>query len=169
MLSIVPLMKGGGLFETGAGGSAPKHVQQFEKENHLRWDSLGEFLALAVSFEHLGEVTGNDRAKVLAETLDAATERFLDEGKSPSRKVNELDNRGTNFYIAMYWAQAMAEHDDHFTQMAEDLTATEDKIVAELIDCQGEPVDIGGYFKPDDAKAGAAMNPSATLNGILGA
>jgi len=169
MLSIVPMLKGGAMYETGAGGSAPKHVQQFVEEGHLRWDSLGEYLAMAESLADLGELENNERAKLLGETLAQATGKVLDNLKSPSRKVNELDNRGTNFYIAMYWAQAMAEHDDHFTQMAEDLTANEDKIVAELIDCQGEPVDIGGYFKPDDAKAGAAMNPSATLNGILGA
>merc|ERR1712196_380064 len=140
MLSIVPMLNGGAMFETGAGGSAPKHVQQFVAEGHLRWDSLGEYLAMAESLADLGELENNECAKLLGETLAQATGKVLDNLKSPSRKVNELDNRGTNFYIAMYWAQAMAEHDDHFTQMAEDLTANEDKIVAELIDCQ-DPVD----------------------------
>ena len=173
MLSIVPLMKGGGLFETGAGGSAPKHVQQFEKENHLRWDSLGEFLALTVSLEHLGESADNARAKLLAATLDTATEEFLDEGKSPSRKVNELDNRGSHFYLALYWAQALAEQDDdremaeRFAPLAEQLAAEEETILRELIEVQGQPMDIGGYYFPDIDKATAAMRPSETLNRII--
>ena len=174
MLSIVPLMNGGGLFETGAGGSAPKHVQQFEKENHLRWDSLGEFLALAASLEHLANVTGNQRAQILAEALDWATGEFLDTNKSPSRKVNELDNRGSHFYLAMYWAQALAEQtadgelQEKFRQLAEDLAANESKIVEELVTVQGVAMDMGGYYKPDSALASAAMRPSATFNEILG-
>merc|ERR1712167_313649 len=160
MLSIVPLLAGGGLFETGAGGSAPKHVQQFVKENHLRWDSLGEYLALAVAFEDLGEKTNNERAKLLGQTLTEATGKLLDERKSPSRKVNELDNRGSNFYIALYWADAMAKHDDAFTGLAADLAANEQTIVNELIECQGSAVDIGGYYYPDPVKTEAAMRPS---------
>ena len=173
MLSIVPLMNGGGLFETGAGGSAPKHVQQFEQENHLRWDSLGEFLALAVSFEHLSEKTGNASAKVLGETLDAATEKFLDTGKSPSRKVNEIDNRGSHFYLATYWAEALAAQTDDadlaakFAPIAEQLVAQEAAIAAELIDVQGTAMDIGGYYAPDRELGSAAMRPSATLNAII--
>ncbi|MGB5756547.1 MAG: NADP-dependent isocitrate dehydrogenase [Acidimicrobiales bacterium] len=173
MLSIVPLMNGGGLFETGAGGSAPKHVQQFEKENHLRWDSLGEFLALAVSLEHLGQVSGNQRAQVLADALDEATGRVLEEGRSPSRKVNELDNRGSHFYLALYWAQAMAaqtadgELAAHFAPLAEELAANEDRIVGELNEVQGQPMDIGGYYYPDPRLRAEAMRPSETLNGIL--
>ena len=173
MLSIVPLMNGGGLFETGAGGSAPKHVQQFEKENHLRWDSLGEFLALAVSFEHLSETTGNNAAKVLGNALDAATEKFLDEGKSPSRKVNELDNRGSHFYLATYWAEALAAQTNDadlaakFGPVAEQLVAAEATVAAELIDVQGTPMDIGGYYAPDLALGRAAMRPSQTLNEII--
>ncbi len=173
MLSIVPLMKGGGLFETGAGGSAPKHVQQFEKENHLRWDSLGEFLALAVSFEHLASATGNQRAKVLADTLDAATERFLDEGKSPSRKVNELDNRGSHYWLARYWAEAcVAQSDDAalataMAPLAEALVDGEDAITSELIEVQGTPMDIGGYYFPDPELADAAMRPSTSLAAAL--
>ena len=175
MLSIVPLMAGGGLFETGAGGSAPKHVQQFEKENHLRWDSLGEFLALAASLEHVFNVTGNKRAKVLAEALDTATGEFLDTNKSPSRKAGELDNRGSHFYLAMYWAKALAKHDGdaefkaRFSKLAEDLLANEATIVNELNSIQGGPVDMGGYYKPDAVKVSAAMRPSATLNRILDA
>lgn len=168
MLSIVPLLAGGGLFETGAGGSAPKHVQQFVAENHLRWDSLGEYLALAVSFEDLGEKTNNDRAKLLGQTLTDATGQLLENRKAPSRKVNELDNRGSTFYIAMYWAQEMAKHDDAFKGLAEQLTANESVIVDDLISCQGNPVDIGGYFRPDPAKVEAAMRPSKTFNDILG-
>ena len=173
MLSIVPLMNGGGLFETGAGGSAPKHVQQFEKENHLRWDSLGEYLALAASLEHLANATDNQRAQVLANALDAATEKFLDENKSPSRKVNELDNRGSHFYLAMYWAQALAEQSvdadlkARFTPVAEALSVQEDKIVEELNAVQGVAMDVGGYYKPNPELASAAMRPSATLNEII--
>ncbi|MFT4814824.1 MAG: isocitrate dehydrogenase [Pseudohongiellaceae bacterium] len=175
MLSVVPLMKGGGLFETGAGGSAPKHVQQFEKENHLRWDSLGEFLALAASLEHLANVTGNERAKILADSLDKATGAFLDNNKSPSRKVNELDNRGSHFYLAMYWAQALAEQGDdaelqaRFALVAQAMTENEEKIVDELNSVQGPAMDVGGYYKLDAAKASAAMRPSATLNAIIAA
>ena len=173
MLSIVPLMAGGGLFETGAGGSAPKHVQQFEKENHLRWDSLGEFLALAASLEHVFNVTGNKRAKVLAEALDTATGEFLDNNKSPSRKAKELDNRGSHFYLAMYWAKALSAHDGdaefkaRFSKLASELAANEAKIIDELNSIQGGPVDLGGYYKPDAVKIAAAMRPSATLNAIL--
>ena len=173
MLSIVPLMNGGGLFETGAGGSAPKHVQQFKKENHLRWDSLGEYLALAAALEHLANVTANPGAQLLADALDKATGKFLDENKSPSRKVNELDNRGSHFYLAMYWAQALAEQDvdaelkTRFTALAEALKASESTIVGELIAVQGVALDLGGYFKLDAAKASAAMRPSATFNEIL--
>jgi isocitrate dehydrogenase len=175
MLSVVPLMKGGGLFETGAGGSAPKHVQQFEKENHLRWDSLGEFLALAASLEHLANVTGNERAKILADSLDKATGDFLDNNKSPSRKVNELDNRGSHFYLAMYWAQALAEQRDdaelqaRFATVAQAMAENEEKIVDELNSVQGPAMDVGGYYKLDAAKASAAMRPSATLNAIVAA
>ncbi|WP_339713724.1 NADP-dependent isocitrate dehydrogenase [Cyclobacterium amurskyense] len=173
MLSIVPLMNGGGLFETGAGGSAPKHVQQFVEEGHLRWDSLGEFLALAVSLDHLGDTFNNDRAKVLGKTLDQATAKFLDKGKSPSRKVNELDNRGSHFYLAMYWAETLASQDDDaalktiFTPVAKTMAENEEKIVSELNGAQGSPVDIGGYYKPDEEKTSAAMRPSQTLNDIL--
>ena len=175
MLSVVPLMKGGGLFETGAGGSAPKHVQQFEKENHLRWDSLGEFLALAASLEHLANVTGNKRAQILADSLDKATGDFLDNNKSPSRKVNELDNRGSHFYLAMYWAQALAAQGDdaelqiRFAPVALAMTENEATIVDELNSVQGPAMDVGGYYKLDAAKASAAMRPSATLNAIVSA
>ncbi|MGJ8654730.1 MAG: NADP-dependent isocitrate dehydrogenase [Opitutaceae bacterium] len=170
MLSIVPLMNGGGLFETGAGGSAPKHVQQFEKENHLRWDSLGEFLALGVSLEHLATVFKNDKAQVLADTLDVANTKFLSENKSPSRKVNELDNRGSHFYLALYWAQALAAQDvdaelkARFAPLADALTADEAKIVDELNSVQGVAMNIGGYYRPDEALAAKAMRPSETLN-----
>ena len=173
MLSIVPLMNGGGLFETGAGGSAPKHVQQFTEEGHLRWDSLGEFLALAVSLEHLGEKYGNKKALVLSEALDKATEEFLEKDKSPSRKVNELDNRGSHFYLALYWAEALAEQDkdeelkNHFSTIAEALKKNEEQILQELIDAQGSPVDIGGYYEPEEDKVSRAMRPSETLNKIL--
>ena len=173
MLSIVPLMNGGGLFETGAGGSAPKHVQQFNKENHLRWDSLGEFLALAASLEHFSNVTGNTKAKVLADTLDQATAKFLQENKSPSRRVNELDNRGSHFYLGMYWAEAVAaqsadaELQATFAPIAAALIANEDKIVAELNGAQGQPADINGYYFADVALAAQAMRPSATFNEIL--
>jgi isocitrate dehydrogenase len=173
MLSIVPLMNGGGLFETGAGGSAPKHVEQFLEENHLRWDSLGEFLALAVSLEHLGESFSNLSAKVLAQTLDQATGKLLQEDKSPSRKVKELDTRGSHFYLAMYWAEALAAQDKElglktvFTPIAHELKENEGKIVDELNNCQGEKVDIGGYYMPDPVKTSSAMRPSDTLNKIL--
>ncbi len=173
MLSIVPLMNGGGLFETGAGGSAPKHVQQFTAENYLRWDSLGEFFALAASLEHLAETTGNKKAKVLAETLDAATGKFLENDKSPGRKLGTLDNRGSHFYLALYWAQALAAQNGDaelkalFSPVAGELTAQEKTIAAELAAVQGKPADIGGYYRPDEAKASAAMRPSATFNRIL--
>ncbi len=174
MLSIVPLMRGGGLFETGAGGSAPKHVQQFVAENYLRWDSLGEFLALAVSFEHLAKTFDIPRAALLGETLDAATGKLLQNNKSPSRKLGGLDNRGSHFYLALYWAQALAaqnedpEVQEAFTSLAQSLAESEDTIVGELIGVQGQPVDIGGYYMPDDAKASAAMRPSPTLNALIG-
>ena len=173
MLSIVPLMNGGGLFETGAGGSAPKHVQQFNEENHLRWDSLGEFLALAVSLEHLSQTFDNPAAQVLGETLDQATGKFLDNDKSPSRKVNELDNRGSHFYLAMYWAEALAAQDKDsdlkakFAKLAEELAANEATIVEELNGAQGTSMDIGGYYHPSDDLAAKAMRPSATFNSIL--
>ena len=173
MLSIVPLMAGGGIYETGAGGSAPKHVQQFTEENHLRWDSLGEFLALSVSIEELGEKYGNERAKVIAAALDKANEQYLEQNKSPSRKVGEPDNRVSHFYVAMYWAQALAEQDEDaelkskFTAIASALTENEDAIVKEMIAVQGSPVDIGGYYNPDFGKVSAAMRPSATFNNIL--
>lgn len=173
MLSIVPLMNGGGLFETGAGGSAPKHVQQFEKENHLRWDSLGEFLALAASFEHLSVTTGNAKAQILADTLDAATSKFLETNKSPSRRVGELDNRGSHFYLAMYWAQELAaqtkdaELQAYFGSLAETLTSNEAKIVDELNAAQGAVGNVGGYFQPVAELAAKEMRPSATLNAAL--
>lgn len=175
MLSIVPLMNGGGLFETGAGGSAPKHVEQFLQENYLRWDSLGEFLALAASLEHLSQVTGNKKAQVLATALDKATAKFLDNDKSPSRKVGGIDNRGSHFYLAMYWAQALAEQNDdaelkaRFSKTAEALTSQEQTIVAELNGVQGKSVDIGGYYRPVFELASKAMRPSATLNQIIAA
>jgi len=175
MLSIVPLLAGGGLYETGAGGSAPKHVQQFLREGHLRWDSLGEFLALAVSIEELAEKTGNARAKLIADALNVANGRYLEENKSPSRKVHELDNRGSHFYVALYWAQAVASQTADpdlaatFAPIAKALADNETKIVAELSAAQGAAVDIGGYYHPDDAKAFAAMRPSATLNAIIDA
>ncbi|MCX4695881.1 NADP-dependent isocitrate dehydrogenase [Streptomyces sp. NBC_01408] len=170
MLSVVPLMNGGGLFETGAGGSAPKHVQQLVKENYLRWDSLGEFLALAVSFEHLATTTGNASAQVLADTLDRATGTFLNEDKSPSRKLGGIDNRGSHFYLALYWAQELSRQTDDpklaaaFDPLAKTLAESEQKIVAELIAVQGAPADIGGYYQPDPVKAAAIMRPSATFN-----
>ncbi len=173
MLSIVPLMNGGGLFETGAGGSAPKHVQQLIEENHLRWDSLGEFLALAVSLEHLADVAGNPRAQVLATTLDEATGKLLSENKSPSRRVGELDNRGSHFYLALYWARALAAQTDdaelakQFAPLAERLELDEQKIVDEMARVQGESVDIGGYYHPDVAKCVDVMRPSATFNAAL--
>jgi len=173
MLSVVPLMAGGGMYETGAGGSAPKHVQQLVEENHLRWDSLGEFLALAVSFEDLGIKYGNNKAKVLAKTLDAATGKLLDNRKNPSTKVGELDNRGSQFYLAMYWAQELAAQTEdkelaaRFAPLAKTLADNEQKIVGELAAVQGKHVDIGGYYKPDMEKVTAVMRPSATFNAVL--
>lgn len=173
MLSVVPLMNGGGLFETGAGGSAPKHVQQLLKENHLRWDSLGEFLALAVSFEHLATTTDNARAQVLADTLDKATGTFLLENKSPSRRVGELDNRGSHYFLARYWAEELAKQTEDaglaasFAAVAKELSSNEATIVGELAAVQGSAVDIGGYYRPDEAKASAVMRPSATLNKVI--
>ena len=173
MLSIVPLMNGGGLFETGAGGSAPKHVQQFLEDNYLRWDSLGEFFALAPSFEHISATFGNAKAKVLAETLDAATGKFLENDKSPGRKLGTIDNRGSHYFLALYWAQALAAQDQDaelkaiFTPIAEALTANEGKIVGELLAVQGKPTEIGGYYLPDEAKANAVLRPSQTFNDIL--
>ncbi len=175
MLSIVPLMNGGGLFETGAGGSAPKHVEQFLQENYLRWDSLGEFFALAASFEHLGETFKNAKAKVLADTLDEATGKFLENDKSPTRKLGGIDNRGSHFYLALYWAQALAAQSKDaglktiFTPVAEQLMANEAKIAAELLAVQGKPVNVGGYYRPNDQLASAALRPSGTLNQILAA
>ena len=174
MLSVVPLINGGGLFETGAGGSAPKHVQQLVKENYLRWDSLGEFLALAVSLEHLAEHTGNPRAQVLADTLDRATGTFLDENKSPARKVGQIDNRGSHFYLALYWAQELAAQTDDpelaaaFAASGRRSCADQEQVITdELLAVQGSPVDIGGYYRPDPAKATAVMSPSATFNAAL--
>ena len=175
MLSIVPLLKGGGLFETGAGGSAPKHVQQFQQEGYLRWDSLGEFLALAASLEHLSKVSNNPTAKILADTLDRANAKFLESNKSPARKVGEIDNRGSHFYLALYWAQALAEqaHDKtlqaRFAKVAKQLADNEAKITAELLGAQGKPVDMGGYYHPDTEKTAKAMRPSLTLNAIVDA
>lgn len=174
MLSIVPLMNGGGLFETGAGGSAPKHVQQFVAENYLRWDSLGEFLALAVSLDHLGEKFDNPKARILGATLDDATCKLLAENKSPTRRLGGIDNRGSHFYLSLYWAEALAAQDDdadlkaEFEPIAKTLAENEEAIVAELIGVQGNPVDIGGYYRPDDAKAGDAMRPSGIWNSVLG-
>ena len=173
MLSIVPLMNGGGLFETGAGGSAPKHVEQFLQENYLRWDSLGEFFALAASFEHLANTSGSSKARVLASTLDTATGKFLENDRSPGRKLGTIDNRGSHFYLALYWAQALAEQTEDrelqavFDQLARRLAAAEPQIVAELLAVQGKPVDVGGYYAPDDTKAAAALRPSAKFNQIL--
>ncbi len=173
MLSIVPLMSGGGLFETGAGGSAPKHVQQFTKENHLRWDSLGEFLALAASLEHLSAKTKNVKAHILAETLDQAIETFLTNRRSPSRKVKELDNRGSHFYLAMYWAEALKnqtkdpELQRRFSKLAKELKENESEIVEEFIEAQGKPINLGGYYKLNDVKATKAMRPSVTFNAVM--
>jgi isocitrate dehydrogenase len=170
---VVPLINGGGLFETGAGGSAPKHVQQLLKENYLRWDSLGEFLALAVSLEHFADVTGNERARVLGRTLDRATATFLNENRSPSRRVGGLDNRGSHFYLALYWAQELAGQDDDgdlakaFSDLAGTLADNEATINEELLAVQGSPADIGGYYRPDDAKAADVMRPSSTFNDAL--
>jgi isocitrate dehydrogenase len=173
MLSVVPLINGGGLFETGAGGSAPKHVQQLLKEDYLRWDSLGEFLALAVSFEHLAQSTGNQRAQILADTLDRATGTFLDRDKSPSRSLGGIDNRGSHFYLALYWAQELAaqtsdaELADAFAVLAKTLSEQEQTIVDELIAVQGSPADIGGYYQPDPSRTVAIMRPSKTFNDAL--
>jgi isocitrate dehydrogenase len=173
MLSIVPLLAGGGLFETGAGGSAPKHVQQFQKEGYLRWDSLGEFSALGASLEHIAAATKNAKAQVLSDTLDAAIAKFLDNNKSPARKVGEIDNRGSHFYLAMYWAEALAaqtkdpELAARFAKVAKALQDNEAKINAELIGAQGKPQDLGGYYQPDPVKTGKAMRPSPTLNAII--
>ncbi len=175
MLSVVPLLKGGGMFETGAGGSAPRHVQQFLEEGHLRWDSLGEFCALVASFEHLAEVFNNDKAKLLAETLDEAIGQHLEHRRAPSRRVNELDTRGSHFYLALYWAEALAKQTQdpdlkvRFSGVAQQLAANEDKIIQELNDAQGQPVDIGGYYHPNDELAARVMRPSATLNAIVDA
>jgi len=173
MLSVVPLINGGGLFETGAGGSAPKHVQQLVREDYLRWDSLGEFLALAVSLEHLAQTTGNARAQVLADTLDRATGRFLDENRSPGRRLGTIDNRGSHYYLARYWAEELAAQSDDpelaaaMTGTARRLVEGEETIVGELAAVQGHPVDIGGYYRPDVAKVRAVMTPSPTLNAVL--
>ena len=175
MLSIVPLLNGGGLFETGAGGSAPKHVQQFQEEGYLRWDSLGEFLALAASLEHLAKVANNPAAKMLADTLDQANAKFLESNKSPARKVGEIDNRGSHFYLALYWAQALAQQTQdkdlqaRFVKIAKEMVDNEAKINGELLAAQGKPVDVGGYYHPNDEKAAKAMRPSATLNAIVDA
>ena len=175
MLSVVPLINGGGLFETGAGGSAPKHVQQLVKENYLRWDSLGEFLALAVSFEQFAAFAGNASAQVLADTLDRATGTFLDENKSPARRVGQIDNRGSHFYLALYWAQELAAQTDDpdlaaaFAGLAKTLAENEEQIAGELLAVQGSPVDLGGYYRPDPEKTTAVMRPSATFNEALAA
>ena len=172
MLSIVPLLAGGGLFETGAGGSAPKHVQQFVEEGHLRWDSLGEFLAIAVSLEDLANKTGNEKAQVLADTLNQAIGSILDENKSPSRKVNEIDNRGSHFYLSLFWAEALARQSQdvdlqkQFSPLAAALKK-KNQITEELIAIQGHPVDLGGYYLPDEEKTASAMRPSSTFNRIL--
>jgi isocitrate dehydrogenase len=173
MLSIVPLMNGGGLFETGAGGSAPKHVEQFQQENYLRWDSLGEFFALAASFEHLSIVAKHAKAKILADTLDQANGKFLETDKSPGRKLGTIDNRGSHFYLCLYWAEALAgqtkdmELHRLFLPVYAELKANEEQIVKELLAVQGKPADVGGYYQPDDAKASAALRPSQTFNQIL--
>jgi isocitrate dehydrogenase len=173
MLSIVPLMNGGGLFETGAGGSAPKHVQQFVREGHLRWDSLGELLALTASFQHLADATGNARAAVLADALDRAVGRFLEENKSPSRKVHEIDNRGSHAWLARFWAEALADQTADpelaatFAPLAARLVEQQATIDAELLAAQGSPVDLGGYYVPDPATASAAMRPSPTFNAAI--
>jgi isocitrate dehydrogenase len=173
MLSIVPLIAGGGMFETGAGGSAPKHVEQLLTENHLRWDSLGEFLALAASFEHLAQSTGNRHAQILADTLDRANATFLNENKSPGRRVGEIDTRGSHFYLALYWAEELASQTDDselaasFAPLAKALREKEDVIAGELLTIQGAPKDLGGYYRPDAAKTEAVMRPSRTFNDIL--
>jgi isocitrate dehydrogenase len=173
MLWVLPIMNGGGFFETGAGGSAPKHVQQFEAENHLRWDSLGEFLALGASLEHLAQAFDKPKARVLAETLDQATATFLEANKAPSRKVNEIDNRGSHFYLTLFWAEALASQEEDtalkaaFSGIAAELRANEATIAAELLSVQGCPMDIGGYYRTDPATTEAAMRPSPTFNRIL--
>jgi isocitrate dehydrogenase len=173
MLSIVPLLAGGGLFETGAGGSAPKHVQQLVEEDFLRWDSLGEFFALAASLEHLGDTTGNAQAQVLAQTLDRATGTFLEEDRSPGRKVGTIDNRGSHFYLGLYWAQELAKQTDDaalaakFAPIAQALAENEEQIVAELIAVQGKPVDLGGYYRPKTDLVNKVMRPSAVLNSVI--
>jgi isocitrate dehydrogenase len=172
MLSIVPLLNGGGLFETGAGGSAPKHVQQFEKEGHLRWDSLGEYMALSASLQHLGEQFDNEAARALGDALDEATAEYLQEAREPSRKVHELDNRGSTFYLTLYWARALAKRSEgglakRFGPVASVLGEKESRILAELDAAQGAPQDIGGYYHPDPARAASAMRPSKTLNAII--
>jgi isocitrate dehydrogenase len=175
MLSIVPLLDGGGLFETGAGGSAPRHVQQFIEEGHLRWDSLGEFCALVASFEHFGEAHNNDQAKILAKTLDQAIGQHMENRREPSRRVKELDTRGSHFYLALYWAEALAQQTQdsvlqtHFAEIYQQLSTNEDKIVKELNDAQGNPVDIGGYYHPNPELCSKAMRPSVTLNDIIAA
>jgi isocitrate dehydrogenase len=173
MLSIVPLLNGGGLFETGAGGSAPKHVQQLLSENHLRWDSLGEYCALVPSFEMIADKTGNAKATVLAETLDVAIGKYLENSRYPSRKVGEIDNRGSSFYLSFYWAEALAEQNkdlamkERFSKIVKAIKENENQIVSELISVQGKPADIGGYYKPIDEMADAVMRPSKTLNRII--
>jgi isocitrate dehydrogenase len=173
MLSIVPLLQGGGLFETGAGGSAPKHVQQLQQEGHLRWDSLGEYMALAASFQHLADEFDNAAARVLGDTLDEATARYLSEAKSPSAKVHELDNRGSTFYLTRYWAEALANQRvdtrlaDRFRPVAEALKAAEARVLTELEAAQGSPQELGGYYRPDPERVAAIMRPSATLNAII--
>merc|ERR1712014_237774 len=173
MLSIVPMLAGGGMYETGAGGSAPKHVQQFTKENHLRWDSLGEYLALSCSLEDLGKDSSNQRATIMAAAMNKAVGKFLSANKNPSRRVKEIDNRGSHYWVARFWAEELAIQNQEpglqttFQSVAKHLHANESKILQELIDCQGRPVDIGGYYRVDKAKADAAMNPSATFNGII--
>ena len=173
MLSIVPLLNGGGLFETGAGGSAPKHVEQFLKENHLRWDSLGEYCSLVPSLEMIADKTGNAKAALLAETLDIAIGKYLENGRMPSRKAGEIDNRGSSFYLSFYWAQALSEQSkdaemkSRFTKMFAELKANEEKITRDIISVQGKPVDIGGYYLPDDKKAFAVLRPSSIYNKII--
>lgn len=167
MLSIVPLLAGGGLYETGAGGSAPKHVQQFVKEGHLRWDSLGEYLAMAVAYERLAETADNPKAKLLGDCLNQAVGRILNNRKSPSRRVNQIDNRATNYYVALYWADYLQQHDAAYKPIFEALSSNRSKIVEEFSSCQGSPVDLGGYYLYDAKKTKAAMNPSPTLNKIL--
>ena len=167
MLSIVPMMAGGGMYETGAGGSAPKHVQQFQKEGHLRWDSLGEYLAMAVSLEDLAAKAGNKRAGLLAKTLFSAISKLLDDNKSPSRDVMEIDNRGSHFHIALNWAKEVAQLDPAFKGLADKLDSNKEHILKELIECQGKPVDLGGYWQLDDAKANAAMRPSKLFNVLI--